>query len=173
MKTRKKQTLGTWISLVAVLITVIGLVVYNMALQSGMGLAIANGSQPFYEMGRDEDAVMMTMVIPCAVIAMGLLVVAIILGQVRVRGAFSKIINVISGIMRIAAPALILTTLLYFLYGSFTGLGWTFFSNAELEIYPQAISTGITAIAGLACFAVAGLASIIASFFDVVKEVRK
>jgi len=166
----KKQGIGTWISLASVVLTVIALIIYGAALSSGMDLLPANGSQPFYEAGRPEDAKMMTLVVTCGILALVFLVAAMVLNQFEFDGMAGKIVNGLAGAMRIVAPALIMAAMLYFLYGSFTGLGWTFFSNEELEIAPKAISTGKTVITGLVFFGIAAVASIVASFFGFKKK---
>ena len=43
----KKQGLGTWISLGAIVIAIIALIIYGAALGSGTGLTIASGSEVF------------------------------------------------------------------------------------------------------------------------------
>jgi hypothetical protein len=60
---------------------------------------------------------------------------------------------------------------LQFLYGSFTGLGWTYFSNAELEIYEKALEVGQNVIIALGCFAGAAFISMFAAFFKISKKV--
>lgn len=166
----KKQGIGTWISLATVLLSVIALIIYGAALKTGMNLDIASGSQPFYEAIRPEDAEMMSMVVTCGILALVFTVGAMVLGQFKFEGILGKVCTFLTGAMRIVAPALLVVTLLYFVYGSFTGLGWTFFSNEELAIYPQAIKVGKTVITGLVFFGIAAVAGIVASFFKMVKK---
>lgn len=166
----KKQGLGTWITIGTVLVTLIALIVYGASLAAGTGLVIASGSELFYEVARPEDSAMITMVTTCGILALLFLVAAIVLGQFKFNGAAGKVCACIEGALRIVAPALIIVVLFYFIYGSFTGLGWTFFSNEELEIYPEAISTGNKVITGLIFFVIAAVAGIVASFFELVKK---
>lgn len=166
----KKQSIGTWISLVTIILSVIALIIYGAALSSGMDLVIASGSQPFYEADRAEDQMMMSMVVTCGVIALVFLVAAILLGQFKPEGIIGKVCGVLADALRIVAPALIMAVTLYFLYGSFTGLGWTFFSNEELEIYPEAVSTGKLVITGLVFFILAAIASVVSAFFGITKK---
>lgn len=166
----KKQGLGTWISIGTALVTLIALIIYGASLSQGTGLAIASGSELFYETTRPEDSAMITMVTTCGILALLFLVASIVLGQFRLKGVVGKVCEFVGDALRIVAPALLIVVLFYFIYGSLTGLGWTFFSNEELEIYPEAISTGNTVITGLIFFAIAAVASIVASFFDLAKK---
>ncbi len=166
----KKQGIGTWIMLGSILLTVIALIIYGAALGAGMNLEIASGSQPFYEAGRAEDSVMITMVTTCGVLALVFLVGAIVASQFELDGVLGKVVDAVGGAMRIVAPALIMAAMLYFVYGSFTGLGWTFFSNEELVIYPEAVKVGTQVIAGLIIFAIAAIGSIVSVFFSLVKK---
>ena len=113
---------------------------------------------------------MMTMVVTCGILALVFFAAAIVLGQFKFEGIVGKVVDVVTGALRIVAPALILAATLYFVYGSLTGLGWTFFSNEELEIYSQAISTGNMVITGLVIFAIASVAGIVSVFFSLVKK---
>ena len=166
----KKQGLGTWITLGTMLLTVIGLIIYGAALSSGMDLLVANGSQPFYDMTRPEDTAMKSMVVACGILSLVFLCAAVVVGQLKLGGLVGKILDIVVGALRIIVPALLMVTILYFVYGSFTGLGWTFFSNEELEIVDEAISVGHKVITGLVFLGIAALASIVAVFFSITKK---
>lgn len=166
----KRQGIGTWITLGTILLSLIALIIYNAALGAGTGLAIASGSEMFYESTRPADSAMISSVMVCGVIALVLLVVAIVLSQFKFEGIVGKVCDCVAGACRIIAPALIMVAFLQFVYGSFTGLGWTFFSNAELEIYAEAIKVGKQVITGLIFFAIAAVAAIVASFFAITKK---
>ncbi len=166
----KKQGIGAWISLAAVILSIVGFILYGMAIASGMGLEIASGSQLFYEAGRAEDEAMMTMVVTCGVIALVLFVVSIVLDQFRGESVVGKVCSIAADACRIVAPALLIVTTLYFVYGSFTGLGWTFFSNEELVIFETAIATGKTVITGIVFFLLAAIAGIVGAYFEAYKK---
>lgn len=166
----KKQGVGTWITLGTVVLSVIALIIYGVALGGGMDLIIASGSQPFYEAARAEDSTMMTMVVTCGIISLVFMVAALVLSQFKFDGIVGTVVNTIVGALRIVAPALLVCTFLYFAYGSFTGLGWTFGSNEELEIYAAAKTVGTQVIVGLVFFVLAGIAGVVASFFGMVKK---
>lgn len=169
----KKQGVAFWISLAAIVLTIVGFILYAVALNSGMDLDIANGSQPFYQKSRDEDAVMMVVVTTCGILALVALVASMVLSQFESKeGLVGKVCSIASDVLRSAAPILLMLTAIYFVYGSFTGLGWTFFSNSELKIYAQAISTGKTVIIGVVFFLVAAIASLVGTFFKEGKKVE-
>ena len=166
----KKQGIGTWISIAAVLISVIGLIIYGAALAAGTNLTIASGSEVFYEATRPADSVMINMVTTCGVLALLFLVGALVLGQFKFEGIAGTVCDFLVGAMRIVAPALLIVAFLNFVYGSFTGLGWTFFSNEELAIYPEAIAVGKEVITGLIFLVISAVAAIVAPFFALTKK---
>lgn len=166
----KKQGVAVWLSLVVIICAVVGVILYASALGSGMDLSIANGSQPFYQKGRNEDAVMMATVVPCVIIALVALVASIVLDQFSSKeGMVGKVMGIAADVLRMGTPVCLFIAALYFVYGSFTGIGWTFFSNAELEIFPQAIATGKKVIVGIIFLVVGGLISVVSSFFAMKK----
>ena len=166
----KKLGLGTWISCAVVLLALVGMIIYAVALSSGTGLVIASGSDLFYDMARESDAAMPAAVTTCGIIAIVALVVAIVLGQIKAEGAVGSVIDVVASILRMAAPALLIITFLFFIYGSLTGIGWTYFSNEELEIYAEAKAVGASVITGLVFFFIAAIAAIVAAFQPLAKK---
>ena len=166
----KKQGAGAWICLAALVFALIALILYGTAVSAGDKLQIASGSELFYDMTRPEDSAMGPVVVPCAVLAILFLAAGLILGQIRMEGTAGKVRDVCSGILRIAAPALLAIALFYFLYGSFTGIGWTFFSNAELAINPQATAVGTQVVTCLVFFALAMIGAAVAAYFEIPKK---
>ncbi len=170
MSAQKKTGIGTWITLIAVVLAVIALILYAVALGAGNKLTIASGSDPFYDMARPEDAAMRSVVLPCGIAAILLLVIAVAAAMISPKGTAGKACDIIAGLLRIAAPALLLITALYFLYGSFTGIGWTFFSNAELAIYPEATAVGTNVIAGIVLLVIAAIVAAVAAYTEIQKK---
>lgn len=164
----KKQGFGMWLTLLAIIATVVGYVIYGQAIVAGDGLLIASGSEAFYDTNAAYFTKMTATVEPLAIVAIVALVVAVVLGQFQ-----NKAFSVITSIVRVAIPVIIMVALLGFLEGSFTGLGWTFFSNEELEIYAEAIAVGNQVLTALIAFAAAMVLSIFASFFAISKKVAK
>ena len=166
----KKQGLGTWITLGTLLLALIGLIIYGAAVSAGTGLMIASGSEDFYDVSRAADTAMRTNVVAGGVIALVFMCAAIVLGQLKLEGLVGKIVDGITGALRIIVPALLMLATLSFVYGSITGLAWTFFSNEELEIYAEATKVGGQVITGVVFFAIAAIAGIVASFFNLTKK---
>ena len=164
----KKQGFGMWLSLLAIIAAVVAFVIFGQVIVAGDMLTIANGSEPFYNSSLESYTNMVETVNLCAIAGMAALAVAILLGQFQ-----NKFFNIVVGIVRIAIPVLFMVALLSFLEGSFTGLGWTFFSNEELEIFAEAIAVGEQTFIGLIAFAAAMVLSIFASFFAISKKVAK
>lgn len=166
----KKQGIGVWISVGAVVLSIVALIIYSLALAKGTGLSIANGSEPFYKLDRKADMTMTSTVVVCGVVSLALLVVAIAGAQFKLGGILGTIRDIAIGACRIVAPMLILLAFVNFVYGSFTGLGWTFFSNPELRIEAAATAVGNQVITGAIFFALAGVAGIVAAFFNLIKK---
>lgn len=166
----KKQGLGTWLSILSVIIAIVGLAIYGSAVNAGNLLEIANGSQPFYDMSRGEDAVMAGTVVTCGILALVFIVLSVVLGQIKPNGILGTVCEFVAGALRIVVPVLLMLTFLYFLSGSFTGLGWTFFSNEELEIFPEAVGVGKMVITGLIMFFLASVAAVVAAYFAIAKD---
>ncbi|MBR1812588.1 MAG: hypothetical protein IJ773_02070 [Lachnospiraceae bacterium] len=162
----KKKGIGNWLCLVACALAVAGLVLYTMAVNAGTGLQVASGSDLFYDMARPEDAEMAAKVLPFGIAAIALFAASFIFSQFT-SGKFGELL---AGLCRIAAPAVVLITILYFAYGSFTGMGWTFFSNKELEIYPQATAVGQQVITAVVVYVLSMLVGIISAFCKLPKQ---
>lgn len=170
MNVIKKQSIGAWITLATIVITVIGLIIYGVALSAGNGVQTANGGELFYDTSLELYGSMTSTVTACGVIGLILLAGALVADQFRFEGIVKTVCDFVIGAARIIVPALLCVILLEFLYGSFTGLGWTFFSNEELEINPEAIKAGKTVVTALVFFGIAAVASIVAAFFGIAKK---
>ncbi len=157
----------TWLSILTLLLAAAALVLAALAINAGNKLEVASGSEYFYDLGRAEETAMLPMLIGFGAGS----VVAILLSMIADRSA-SKFLSIIAGILKIAIPAALMAALLYFTFGSLTGLGWTFFSNAELEIYAAATAVGQQVIISLALFFVAVIVSLITAFIPTSKKIK-
>lgn len=163
---KKKQGFGMWLSLIAIIAAVVAFVMYKQVLVDGEMLIIASGSEFFYDPNAAYYATMVEAVAPLTVVGVALLALSILLGQI-LNGYF----GILTSLLRVVAPAVLMVAFLQFLYGSFTGLGWTYFSNEELEIYEKALEVGQNVIITLGCFAGAAFISMFAAFFKISKKV--
>ncbi len=158
----------TWLSILTLLLTAAALVLAALAINAGNQLYVASASEFFYDLTRAEEAAMLPWLIGCGAGS----VVAIVLSMIIDR-MDNKLLSMIAGILKIAIPAALMVALLYFLYGSLTGLGWTFFSNAELVIDPKATAAGQQVIISLVLFFVAVVLGIIAAFIPTSKKIKE
>ncbi|MCH5350499.1 MAG: hypothetical protein J1F39_00830 [Clostridiales bacterium] len=163
----KKQGIGTWISLGAILLSIVALIIFGSVLSVGDNLDLVGMSEYLHK----EDSVFTTVTV-CGVLALVLFVAAIVLGQFKFDGILGTVVDVVVGALRVAAPALLVVAFFNFLLGTFNGLGWTFFSDEGIGISETAIKAGNMTIASVVLFVVAMLAGIVASFFAITKKVE-
>lgn len=168
----KKQAFGFWLSLLSIIAVVAGYVIYSQAIVAGDGLVIASGSQPFYESDTDIYMTMVSTVQSMFLLTLACIVASVVFSQgLRESvGGLYKVLEFVVGALRVVIPVLLMILVLNFLYGSFTGLGWTFFSNEELKIYPEAVAVGTNVITAIGLFAGALVLSLFGSFFNVTKK---
>jgi hypothetical protein len=166
----KKQAFGFWLSLLSIIALVAGYVIYSNVIVAGDALFIASGSEFFYDSSLAMYQTMNSTVQIMAIAALACMVISVVLGQAMSKTV--KVLEIIVGLLRIAVPALLMILVLNFVYGSLTGLGWTFFSNAELQIYPEAVAVGKNVIVAIGLFAGALVLSLFGSFFNIVKKAK-
>ena len=166
----KKQGVGAWLSLATLVLTIVGLIIYSMALATGNGVQTANGGLLFYDPTDSEFGAMTATVATCSVFGVIFLVLALVASQFKFDGIVKTVCDVVVGAARILIPVMLMILLLNFLYGSFNGLGWTFFSNEELEINPEATKAGTQVITSLVFFVIAAVVALVASFFSIVRK---
>ena len=166
----KKQAFGFWLSLLSIIALVAGYVIYSDVIVAGDALFIASGSEFFYDSSLAMYKTMNSTVQTMAIAALACMVISVVLGQAMSKPV--KVLEVIVGLLRIAVPALLMILVLTFVYGSLTGLGWTFFSNAELQIYPEAVAVGKNVIVAIGLFAGALVLSLFGAFFNVTKQAK-
>ena len=80
---KRKQGFGMWLSLIAIIASVVAFVMYKQALVDGEMLIIASGSEFFYDPNAAYYATMVETVAPYTVVGVALLALAILLGQIQ------------------------------------------------------------------------------------------
>ena len=160
----KKQGIGSFITFSTIIVSIISLIIYGVTLSTGDNVQVANGGEMFL---LKEDFGVVTAV---GIISLLMLVIGLIVPNIKTTGTINKILNFIADTLRIVAPALLIYTFVAFLNGCLTGLGWTFFSNEELEINPVAIKAGYLTIVTLVFLLVAFVMSLVGAFFPVLKK---
>ena len=149
----KKLSVGAWISCIAALIAIVGFIAYTNNV----------GGEGYYQ--------------GAAVSNLGLyvwgaalcLIVSIVLNLV----ASGKVIDIVTGILRIAAPVLLAVALMNLVAGRVDGLGYIYFSNADVakEVQtPANMGSALTAIWNMGFLGVSMLVAIIGAFFGMRKK---
>ena len=155
----KKQSLGVWASLVALILAIAGLVAYNSNISSEgyfKGSSVASASND-------------------AIIAIVLLVVVIVAAQFSLTGIADKVVDVVASVLRILAPACLIGAAMLILGARVEGIGYVLFSNEEVlaEIQTEANLASVNgAITCVVILAVAGVAAMIAAFFGLKKKAK-
>ncbi len=85
----------------------------------------------------------------------------------------NKVVQVVSGLLQIAGPVLLAVALMQLVAGRVDGLGYIYFSNAEVaaEVQtPENLGSAQTAIASLVSVGVAAVAGCVGAFFSAGKK---
>ncbi len=152
MKANKKLTAGSVIAIVAAVLTVVSYIVYAVNLGSAgyfQGAAVAQ--------------------MPLTWAAVAALVAAAALSLVKAEGAVGKVLSLVGGLLQIAAPVLLAYCLISLVGGRVEGLGFIYFSNADVakEVQTAAnMSSATMAIASMVCYGVSMLAAMVSAFVD-------
>ena len=153
----KKQSAGVWVNLIAAILALASLIVYGVNISSEGYFQNATVSS------------MMNYGIPAII----LLVLVIILAQLKLTGGAAAAVEIISGAMRIAVPVLLTLCLISLIASRAEGLGYIYFSNADvaLEVQtPENLSSATGTIVNMICLAVAAVAAMVAAFFRLNKK---
>ena len=152
MNANKKLTAGSVIAIVAAVLTVVSYIVYAVNLGGAgyfQGVAVAQ--------------------MPLTWAAVAALVAAAALSLVKAEGAVGKVLSLVGGLLQIAAPVLLAYCLISLVGGRVEGLGFIYFSNADVakEVQTAAnMSSATMAIASMVCYGVSMLAAMVSAFVD-------
>lgn len=153
----KKQSFGIWFNLVVAVLTVVSLIVYGVNI-SGEG----------YFKGASVGNLILY-----GVIAIIMLAAVIVLAQLQITGTARKVMEIISGLLRIAVPVLLTLALVNLVSARAEGLGFIYFSNADVlqEVQtPANMSSATGTIANMICLGAAAIFAMIAAFFTLRKK---
>ncbi len=153
----KKQTVGTWITFITLVLTVVSYIIYLVNI-AGEG---------YFKNAASPSATRY------AGIAIALLVIALVLTQFNLKGALDKCIRILTDALRIVVPALIIAAAITLVSSRVQGFAFIYFSNEEVlqEVQTAAnISSAHGAIASIVAFAVAAFVGMIAAFFTLKKK---
>ena len=152
---KKKFTAGAWIATVAAVLAIVSFIIYSVNI---------SGDAYF------QNAAVIAMPLTWAAVAC--LAAAVVLGMVESKGAAGKLISLVSGVLQIAAPAVLAYCLVKLVGGRIEGLAYIYFSNSDVikEVQTAAnLSSATGAIASMVAYGVSMIAAIVSAFVDVKK----
>lgn len=153
----KKQSVGIWMNVAVVLLTLVSLIVYGVNISSE---------------GYFKNAAVSNLIL-YGVLAIVMLIVVIGLAQVKVSDSAQLAVEIVSGILRIAAPVLLALGLVTLVSARAEGLGFIFFSNEDvlLEVQTAAnMSSATGTIVNMVCLGLSAIAAMAAAFFSTKKK---
>ena len=153
----KKISVGGWIAVLAAVLTLAALIVYSINI----------GSEGYFKNASVSNLVLWT------VLALVMLVLAVILKQINLKGGAQKAVDLIAGAFQIGAPVLLALALINLVAARVEGLGFIYFSNADviLEVQtPANLASAAGTIASIVFYAVALLAALVAAFCSLRKK---
>lgn len=152
----KKLTFGSVSALVALVLALVGVIAYYVNI----------GSVGYFEGAAVSSAALWLWL---AIVALAA-VVALALVELNANAA--KIVDIVSGALRIAAPAGLIASAMLLVEARAQGLAFIYFSNEEVlaEVQTAAnLSSATCAIVTIAVLAVAGIVGVVSAFFRVKK----
>lgn len=154
----KKFSVGMCFAALAAILAIVSLIVYNVNV----------GSEGYF-----QNATITNLVLFCALAAVAL-IVAIALAFVNVPGGPAGLaVDLVTGALQIVAPALLALCLINLIAGRAEGLGFIYFSNADvtLEVQtPENLASATGAIASMVVLGISTVVGIIASFVNIRKS---
>lgn len=153
----KKISAGGYIACAAAVLTLISLIVYSVNI----------GGEGYFKNAAVTNLTLWT------VLALAMLVCAIVLRLPDLSDGAATAVELISGALQIGAPVLLALALINLVAARVEGLGFIYFSNADviLEVQtPANLASASCAIASMVCFGVALLAALVAAFCNLRKQ---
>ncbi len=155
----KKLSVGAWITVLAALMVLVSLIVYS-----------ANVSGEGYFQGKSVSGMTLWLIL-----AVVLLLAAIALKMLSLKGTAASCADLVSGLCQIGAPVLVALSLINLISSRVEGLGFIYFSNADVikEVQtPANLASGSGAIAGMVIMGIALALCIIAAFCSLRKKAQ-
>lgn len=157
MNAVKKLSVGAWIALVAAVLSLVSVILYTVNISSE---------------GYFQNASVSNLTV-YAVLAIVLFAGAVALGQLKLSGSAATAVELAAGAMQIAAPVLLALCLINLIAARAEGLGFIYFSNADviLEVQtPANLASASGSIANMACLGAATLAGLVGAFCSTRKK---
>lgn len=153
----KRQTAGSWVTFITLILAVVSLIVYNVNV---------NGEGYFQNSTVPKAVTYM-------IITIAILAVVVILAQVNAKGIAGMVLDLIAGAGKIAAPAVAVAAAMTLVSSRIEGFAFIYMSNEEVlhEVQTTAnLSSAHGAIANIVILAVAAILGMAAAFFSLKKE---
>ena len=153
----KKMSVGAWITCCAAILVIVSLIVYSVNI----------GSEGYFQ-GRAVNGVTLWLIVAAV-----LLVCAIALKLLNLKGSAATCADLASGLMQIGAPVLVALSLINLIASRVEGLGFIYFSNADVikEVQtPANMASASCAIASMVVMGVALVVAIVAAFCGLRKK---
>lgn len=152
----KKFSAGAWFAIAAAILAIVSFVIYSVNIGGA---------------GYFQNAAVGAMPLTWAAVAA--LAVAVAVSMVGFKGIAGRLATLLCGALQIVAPVVLAYCLINLIGGRIEGLGFIYFSNADVakEVQTAAnLSSATWAIASMVAYGVSMLAAVIASFVDVKKN---
>ena len=156
----KKMSVGAWITCCAAILIIVSLIVYSVNI----------GSDGYFK-GRAVNNLTLWMIV-AAVLLAG----AVAIKQMNLKGSAATCADLASGLMQIGSPVLVALNLINLIASRVEGLGFIYFSNADVikEVQtPANMASGTGAIASMVVMGVALVVAIVAAFCGLRKKEAK
>ena len=153
----KKLSVGAWIVLAAAILSLVSVIVYTVNIGSA---------------GYFQNASVSNMTAFCCLSAV-MLAAAAALGQLKLSGPAATAVELAAGALQIAAPVLLTFCLINLVAARAEGLGFIYFSNADviLEVQtPANLSSATGSIANMVCLGAAIVAGLVGAFCSMKKK---
>ena len=155
----KKLSVGAWITVLAAIMVLVSLIVYS-----------ANVSGEGYFQGKSVSGMTLWLIL-----AVVLLLAAIALKMLSLKGTAASCADLVSGLCQIGAPVLVALGLINLISSRVEGLGFIYFSNADVikEVQtPANLASGSGAIASMVIMGIALVLCIAAAFCSLRKKAQ-
>ena len=153
----KKQTFGSISTALALVLALAGLVAYHMNV----------GGAGYFQGAAVHQANTLMILSLVALLAV------IILAQLELGKVADKVLDIVSGLLRIAAPAGLAAAAMQLISSRAQGLAFIYFSNEEVlaEVQTAAnLSSASCAITNVVLLALAAVVGVVAAFFTLKKK---
>ena len=153
----KKISAGMVIAVISIVLTIVATVLYNANVTTA---------------GYFQNATV-TNLMTLSIAAIATLAVAIVL-SVAVKG--NKVVDIVVGLLQIATPAILAVCALWLVAGRAEGLGYIYFSNADVALEvgtAENLASASTAVKSIALYGASMLVAVIGAFFSIRPAAKK